>query len=260
MVILLVALLPPLSTQARRFVFLEALQFSLLALVVPALLVLGSPWRALRLAGRPALVGAAGPPEATSGGLVDRLAERRRHHLGPSRAVAALLVEMACIVVCRTTWVVNHLEADRWLILGEAVLLLASGSAFFSEILESPPLAPRLTRPMRVALAALTMWTVWISAYVVGLSRTRVYDTYHSLGHVGMSVAADQEIATFVLWFAAATVFVPVVFANLMTWLRAEEDPDHGLYRLLKENRRRGFAGAPPEAGTVGRGGSGTPS
>ena len=44
------ALVPPLSTVARRVEVLEALQFALLAIGVPALVVLGAPWRLLGLA------------------------------------------------------------------------------------------------------------------------------------------------------------------------------------------------------------------
>lgn len=47
-VIVLASLLPPGGTEARRFVFAESLQFALFAIVVPALVVLGAPWRLAR--------------------------------------------------------------------------------------------------------------------------------------------------------------------------------------------------------------------
>ncbi|MGH3237373.1 MAG: cytochrome c oxidase assembly protein, partial [Streptosporangiaceae bacterium] len=44
-----VAVLPPVETLARRYLFVESVQFCLLALAGPALIVLGAPWRLLRL-------------------------------------------------------------------------------------------------------------------------------------------------------------------------------------------------------------------
>src|SRR5262249_20698159 len=38
-------LVPPAGTEARRYVFAQALQFAVLAVVVPPLVVLGAPWR-----------------------------------------------------------------------------------------------------------------------------------------------------------------------------------------------------------------------
>src|SRR5258708_7789937 len=43
--LVLLSLLPPAGTYARRQVFAESLQFILFATVVPALLLLGAPWR-----------------------------------------------------------------------------------------------------------------------------------------------------------------------------------------------------------------------
>ena len=85
-VVAVVALVPPSRAAARRTEYAAALQFSLLAIVVPALVTLGAPWRRLRLAGRrgrpdevaaahrPAGRPPAPPPRAA---LVTRLHRRR---------------------------------------------------------------------------------------------------------------------------------------------------------------------------------------
>ena len=44
-----VSLVPPVATLARQYVFVESAQFVLFAIVAPALIVLGAPWRLLRL-------------------------------------------------------------------------------------------------------------------------------------------------------------------------------------------------------------------
>ena len=51
LVLVLASLLPPLSVLARRYVFAESIQFSVFAMAGPALIVLGAPWRLLRLSG-----------------------------------------------------------------------------------------------------------------------------------------------------------------------------------------------------------------
>jgi cytochrome c oxidase assembly factor CtaG len=146
------------------------------------------------------------------------------------------------------------------LVLVEAACLVGGGAALWLELVDSPPLAPRLARPKRIALAALAMWTIWVTGYIVGLSHGSIYTSFHH--HVagsGLSLAADQEVVTFVLWFVAAAAYVPIVFWNLIVWLKADEDPDESLHRLVRDNRRRGLSpGAsvpsvtPPAGGRAG--------
>ena len=52
LVLLVASLVPPVATEARRYEVAEAIQFCLLAVAIPALAVLGAPWRRLGLAGR----------------------------------------------------------------------------------------------------------------------------------------------------------------------------------------------------------------
>ena len=82
------------------------------------------------------------------------------------------------------------------------------------------------------------MWTVWITAYLVGLSHVAVYRSYPHVVGRDLSVSADQSFATGVLWLTSLCAFVPVIFANLVLWLRSDEDPDDALYRLLRDRRR----------------------
>jgi hypothetical protein len=86
-VLLVLGLAPPLTTWARHYEFVEALQFSVFAMVVPALLTCGAPWRFLRLAGTEGTGAgramdrlAAGPPGVREG--VHPLAPVRRSDRG----------------------------------------------------------------------------------------------------------------------------------------------------------------------------------
>ena len=67
-IVALGALVPPLATVARRADYGQALQFSLLAIALPALVTLGAPWRFLRLSSATA-------PGVSSSRVVDRLAD-----------------------------------------------------------------------------------------------------------------------------------------------------------------------------------------
>ena len=243
--LLVLWLVPPLASWARRFEFVEALQFAFLALVIPALAVIGSPWVLLGLASArsrdldddghsPAPVATARP--------IDRLAQGRRRHPEVWRTAGFAGLYLAGVIVWRTPLGVDGLRRHPWLVAVEAGTLVVVGAGLWLELVESPPLVPRLPRPGRVALAALAMWTVWILAYLVGLSHASWYPAYPHRAGTGLSLSADQQLATGVLWFVSACAFVPVVFWNLIRWLQSEEDPDVELHHLVRQERIRGPA------------------
>ncbi|HTZ08253.1 MAG TPA: cytochrome c oxidase assembly protein [Acidimicrobiales bacterium] len=240
----LAVLVPPVVTEARRLEVAQAAQFVVLAVAVPALVVLGAPWHRLGLASGPGTVGdgedSTGPGRPR---LLDTVAGARRRHRGAGRALGFLAVEVAAVVGWRSKAAVDALAAHGWLVGVEALTLAVAGVGLWLELVVSPPLVPRLSRPMRIALAAVAMWTVWVTAYLVGLAHGQAYPAFHHAAGRGLSVFADQAVTTGVLWFGSLCAFVPVVFANLVQWLRAEEDPDEALHRLLHHERRRG---APP--------------
>ena len=230
-----IALVPPVATEARRYEFVEAIQFALIALAVPALVVLGAPWA------RP------GPS-----GAFDRWAAGRRRHPEVLRALGFLAAFLLVTVAWRTPAAVDGVATYSWLLAVELVSLSVTGIGLWLELVPSPPLTPRLHRPWRAVLAALAMWILWILAYLPGLSHVAWYHAVHHVGG-GLSLAADQELATGVLWFAAACAFVPVVFWDTMQWLKAGDDPDVEMRRLVRAERRvavrparrrRGGAGA----------------
>jgi cytochrome c oxidase assembly factor CtaG len=223
--LILVCLLPPAATFARRYVFAESLQFVLFAAAVPALLVLGAPWRRLGFARRPRRWGWPGPRA--------RAGRRTRAGLrgaGAWRGLATLLGFIAAVIVWRLPDPVDALATVPGLALAEMVTLGGAGLALWLELVESPPLLPRLSRPLRAFFAALAMWTIWILAYILGFSHVAWFTAY---SHPGLSAVADQEIATGVMWAVPALCFGPVVFVAALTWLKDTEDPDEGLRVLV---------------------------
>lgn len=238
--VLVVALVPPLSSEARRLEVYQALQFALLALGVPALVVLGAPWRLLGLAAGPAAgADAEGIAVLDRPRLADRLAAARRRHPEPVRSLAFLVIELAVVVAWRTPAAVDAVARHGWLSVVEAIILMGAGVGLWLELVESPPVMPRLARPRRIVAGAVAMWTIWVTAYLLGLSHASVYVAYHHVAGHGLSVAADQALSTWVLWFTSLCAFLPLIFTNLVVWLRGDEDPDDALRRLVRDGRRR---------------------
>ena len=237
----IVAVAPPLGTAARRTEYAATLQFSLLAIALPALVALGAPWRRL------GLTRAEGSDERP--GLAERLADRRRRHRELPWALAFIVADLAVVAAWHAPGAVATVARGGWAPLIEGVTLLVVGVGLWLELVPSPPLEPRSGHLRRAVLAAVAMWVFWTLAYIVGLSNRGFYQNFHHVAG-GLSGGADGEIASAVLWAVATAAFIPVIFWNALTWLQSEEDPDTELLRMFKAERRRGTAPglvAPPK-------------
>jgi len=188
-------LVPPLSALARRYLFVESIQFCVFALAAPALVALG---------------------------IAHRLAGTRRRW---TSFVATLSYLIAWVVLCllwRLPSVLDALARHPVLVLPEALTLGAAGLGLWLVLVPGPP--PRRPRPERALLAALAMWSIWVIAYLLGFANDSVVHAYDQAGsHLG--TVSDQEITAFVLWAAAAAAFLPVVFTTLFTWLKDSSEP-----------------------------------
>jgi cytochrome c oxidase assembly factor CtaG len=231
LVALLLALVPPVSGAARRIEYAQALQFALVAVVVPALVTASAPWRWLGLKGL----------SAPGSGMrwVDRLADQRRRRRELPRSLVFIAADIAVVVAWHTPVAVAAGARHGWLAPVEAATLLVFGVGLWLELISSPPLAPRSGHLRRAVLAALAMWALWTLAYVVGMSNHDFYSNFHH-DPGGLSGAADQQIASAVLWLVSALAFVPVIFWNALMWLKTEDDPDTELIEVLRAARRGG--------------------
>jgi len=221
LVLVIACLLPPLATLARRYVFAESLQFCVLAMAGPALIVLGAPWRFLRLSS------AAG-----------RLAAVRRDKRSFGRAAVFLIAFVAVCLAWRLPPAMDALARQPALVVPEALTLLAVGGGLWLELVDSPPLAPRLPRPGRAAVAALAMWSTWAVAYVLGFASHAIFHAYDAAGS-GLSAVADQEIAVGLVWAVAGACFVPVVITSMLGWLAGGEDTDEEFQRVFRDENQR---------------------
>jgi len=238
---LVVALVPPLSSAARSYDYAAALQFSLLAIVVPALLAIGAPW-SLR---RP---GAASAVSEEQPGPLEVLADRRRRHPELTRTLVFVVLDLAVVLAWRAPSAVALVARHAWMAPVQAVVLVVFGIGLWWELVESPPLVPRSGPLRRAVLAAVIMWVFWVDAYVVGLSNSDWYRNFHHVAGQGLSAAADQQVAAVILWFVSAVAFVPLIFWDALRWIRSEEDADAELYKMTRTEFRR----SPPGPTTSG--------
>lgn len=240
----IVLILPPVATLARRYEFVQSLQFSFFIAGIPALLVIGAPWRFLHLSTASIDDIQARPiAELKDVGPVDRWSAGRLRHLQPIRSVVVFVVYAIVAVAWRTPAAVNGLANQPWLLLVEAATVLPVGIWLWTELVESPPLTPRLVRPHRIGLSAVSMWIIWILAYVVAFSHGVWYSAYHHHPGVGVSLSADQQMTAGMMWLVSGTVYISLSFWNLYKWLQSEEDPSNELHRLARFERIRRGAG-----------------
>ncbi len=226
----LLAFLPPIWSAAHRYEFVESVQFAIFAFAVPALLVVGGRWRGL---GR-------GGDRGPLWRRLEALESGRRRHPYLWRSAAFAAVDVLLVILWRTPSWVDALARHSWLVGIEAVSLVTAGVGLWLELVACAPLSPRLARPWRAVLAAACLWATWILVYAIGFSHVAWYRAFHHASL--MSTSMDQELATGVVWFAAACAFVPVVFSDVMGWLKSEEDPDAELRKVVRAARRSGRA------------------
>jgi cytochrome c oxidase assembly factor CtaG len=226
-----VCLVPPITSWAHRYEYIQSIQFAALGFWVPALLAAGAPWQHWRLA----RVNESG--EITGGVLH----ERRRVSQGRALSFTALFIAMS--IFWRLAPLVNAVTEHEWIVVVEALTLTGAGVALMCDIIESPPLRPGVSRPYRIALSAAVMWSAWVFVYLEALSHTSWYRAFQHVAGRSLSVSADQQLSAASVWFMTGVVFVPVIFWNLVHWLQAEEDPDDELQRMVRQERTRGFFG-----------------
>jgi cytochrome c oxidase assembly factor CtaG len=213
---------PPLAGDARHSAVVQALQFLVLAAVAPALLILGWPTRLV--------------PDRHRGGQL-----RRLDRVG-IRAAASLLPCLAAVIGWRVPAAVAALARDPALTAVELVTLIPAGAALWWELAGRSTARAPLPRPLRAAMAAIAMWTIWAIAYVTGMSAGGA--TPAAAGVVRS--VADRQLAVGVLWAVSAICYVPVVFVMAMSWFNDRENPD-------AEARRMISAAAFPDPGTAPR-------
>ena len=223
------ALVSPVGYWAQRFVWVRSAQDLLLAVVAPALVVLGAPWLALRrgmpLRPRP------------------RTQERRAVVSPPEEAMGWLRLPIALTVAFNAAWCGWHVpflyDAGRTrpvVFAGEVATYLGAGVLFWLQLIGSRPHVPRLAPARRAVLVVAAAVVGSGLAMVLVFGSGVLYPGYRGSEHHALSVVADQQVGGAVLWVIMLVPYSVVLMALLIRWLNQEESAElaAGLNRLLK--------------------------
>jgi putative membrane protein len=224
----LLALASPIAYWAQRFIWVRSVQDVLLAILAPALIVLGAPWLALR---RAVLYSRPEPDTAA---------------VTSEQALGWLRVPIAVTVAFNLAWCGWHLpvfydaaHAHRLVFACEVITYLGCGVLFWRQLIGSRPHVPRLAPLRRVTLVAGTAAIGAAFAMVLVFGSTLLYPGYLGTRHHAASVVADQQVGGAVLWVIPLVPYFVVAVALLVRWLNDEESTDMavGFDRLLKPAR-----------------------
>ena len=219
----LLAVVSPMGYWSYRFIWARSLQDVILAIVAPALIVVGAPWRplsrGLRLDGRlhrwdPRPAGDADDDDAA-----------RRNRAAGWRAWPIAVAVTFCAI-----WWAWHLPALFDAALHSPVVYalevasyLAVGTLLWLQLIDSPPLRPQLSPLRRVVL----LLGVAASGTVLGLIRVYssglAYPAYLGFRHHVLSVISDQQVGGAVLWVIPLVPFSIVAVALAVGWLSEDE-------------------------------------
>jgi putative membrane protein len=207
LLLVVLALVPPLGHYARLYIWVRSIQDLLLAFIAPALIVVGAPWEAL--ARRP----------ARSGGRW-------------------LARPVATVVAFNAIWLGSHVTAlydlaasnatFRYL---ESACYLGAGIMFWLQLIGSRASSPPLRR---LALLVGTAAADTVLGMVLVFGSAVVYPAYRGASHHALSVVSDQQVAGAVLWMGVLPALIAAL-ALINGWLDAEQSDElsRGLDRVL---------------------------
>jgi cytochrome c oxidase assembly factor CtaG len=212
---IVLVLSPSYDRWADTLLWAHMLQHVVLMSVAPPLIVLGSPWMPVwrglpLLLRRPLARFAVGLP-------------------GPVRAVFRSLRDPYVVFALNAAdLAVWHLPSlyDSTLRSGavhytEHALFVTLGLLLWVQVLDSPPLRPRLTALWRAGYVTAAAATGWVLALVLALAPAPIYPAYASQTHRpgGISALGDQQLAAGVMIGIGAIPFSIAVFVLAYQWL-----------------------------------------
>jgi cytochrome c oxidase assembly factor CtaG len=103
----------------------------------------------------------------------------------------------------------------------EHLSFLVLAVLFWAQVIESPPLRPRLSEAWRVGYVTLAATACWVLAMVLAFAPSPLYVGYESLGSRpgGISAMSDQQLAAGIMWGPGSIPFAIFVFLALYRWL-----------------------------------------
>jgi cytochrome c oxidase assembly factor CtaG len=221
LLVIFLALAPPLETLAKQLLWAHMIEHLLLLLVAAPLIVLSAPWMSLW---RPLPLGLR---RAVAKAVV------RSPYLLPVRALGrGLGTPLGAWLTFCGNLVFWHLPVMYDLTLTntsvhalEHITFLTFGIVFWSQVIPSPPLRPRLSYLGRVGyVAGAIVPNVGVSM-LLAFSRAPLYAPYAELAHRpgGISALADQQIAAGIMWSVGDLPFGIAIALLVHLWLTEHE-------------------------------------
>ncbi len=224
----LLMLVSPIEYWSGVYLFVRAIQFIAFAVVATGLMVLGAPWRPLRLAVAPRAVRAGQPEEAAVP--------------GPAGPRWLLRWPAAAVVAVNVVWLawqfpalLDGAERSSAVALVYHATCLAAGVVFWVQLAGSGSLSP-VARPLRrVTLVVGTVGATTILGMVLVFGSGVLYPAYANRWHYGMTLLDDQQLSGAVFWMGMLLPLITVAVALMMRWMSEEESAElsAGLDRLL---------------------------
>lgn len=215
------ALVGPIDTLAEKLFWVHMIQHVLLLGVAAPLIVLGAPWNSVW---RPL-------PLGFRRGAAKTVA--RSPWWAPLRELGRLLSRPIPV------WIAFTVDLVAWHIPAlydvavthqgvhdiEHLTYLLFGILLWAQVLDSPPLHPRLSQIHRVYYIVAASIPGWIISLVLVFSSSPLYPFYAHLNHRpgGISALVDQQLAGGMMLLPGSLAMTIYVFVQIYRWLGSEE-------------------------------------
>jgi len=224
----------PIDILASQLLWVHMIQHLLILVVMAPLLVAGAPLIPMWL-GLPSwvrrLVRASAMLKAGS-------AFNRMGHWLRQPAIS-------CVLLIAGTWV-WHWPALYDLALTNAAIhdwcehatFLAVSALFWTQVIPSPPLRPRLGYLGRVGLMGIAIVQNVVLAALIGFAQVPLYAPYAhlTLGPGGLSALQDQQLGAGIMWTFGDVPFVIAFVVLMLGWLASQSD-DQGEVNIGEKHR-----------------------
>jgi cytochrome c oxidase assembly factor CtaG len=236
----LLALVSPAGYLSDVYIWVRGLQFLLLALVAPGLIVLGAPWPALRAAfRRPGADGSARgassggrPPGSPRGAVLDQAGTHLVPLEGklPGRPPWLLARPILAVVAVNLVWLAWQLpgpfdaaHGSSLIASAEHATCLLAGVVLWLQLIGSAPFSPPARALRRMELVVATVGAMTVLGMVLVFGSSVLYPVYANSAHHVMTVLDDQQLSGAVIWMGSLLPLITVAVALLMRWLSDED-------------------------------------
>jgi len=143
---------------------------------------------------------------------------------------------VSCVLLITGTWVwhwpalydlaLTNAAVHDWC---EHATFLAVSALFWTQVIPSPPLRPRLGYLGRAGCVGIAIIQNVILAVLLGFAQVPLYAPYAhlALGPGGLSALQDQQLGAGIMWVFGDIPFV-IAFALLLYWWLASQSDDQG--------------------------------